>query len=82
MLLDDYERIRRPAAQSVLALAGRLTDAATIRGAQKRKLRNFVLSTVGRLPVVRTKLAFSLSGLARRDAVWPPEVAPGATRRP
>jgi 2-polyprenyl-6-methoxyphenol hydroxylase-like FAD-dependent oxidoreductase len=72
-LLDDYERMRRPAAQSVLALASRLTEAATMKGVEKRKVRNLVLSTFGKLSVVRDKLALNLSGLSRRDAVWPPD---------
>ena len=42
--LDDYERLRRPAAAEVLALANRLTMLATMRGPVRRSLRNLLLS--------------------------------------
>lgn len=66
--LDQYETMRRPAAQQVLAMAGRMTDAAIMRSPLKRMLRNFLLATITRLPAVRKKLSMALSGLARRSA--------------
>jgi len=66
--LDQYETLRRPAAAKVLSLAGRLTEAATFHAPWKRRLRNFVLSTVARMPSFRTRLALNLSGIARRSA--------------
>lgn len=66
--LDRYERLRRPAAEQVLALAGRLTAAATLKAPWKRRLRNVVLSLIARLPSFRRRLALNLSGVARRSA--------------
>ena len=37
-VLDDYARIRRPAAQEVLALASRLTRIATLRSGPARRI--------------------------------------------
>ncbi len=71
-LLDEFERLRRPAASHVLQLADRLTRAATLNGKRRRRLRNFILSLAGRLAPLRRKLALNLSGLSRRGAVWPP----------
>ena len=65
--LDEYERLRRPAAEKVLGLAGRLTAMATVEGATKRRMRNALLRTVGLLPPFRRRLQMQLSGLARRD---------------
>jgi 2-polyprenyl-6-methoxyphenol hydroxylase-like FAD-dependent oxidoreductase len=64
--LDEYERLRRPAAQQVLDLAGRITAVATVRGAARRHLRNALLRSVGRLPAFRRRLQLQLSGIARR----------------
>jgi 2-polyprenyl-6-methoxyphenol hydroxylase-like FAD-dependent oxidoreductase len=66
--LDRYEALRRPAAQQVLALAGRLTGMATTQGAARRTLRNFALRAMGRLPAARRRLEMNLSGLSRRGA--------------
>jgi 2-polyprenyl-6-methoxyphenol hydroxylase-like FAD-dependent oxidoreductase len=66
--LDQYEALRRPAAADVLALAGRLTTAATLRAPVLRGLRNAAFSVATRLPGVRRRLAMSLSGLSRRNA--------------
>ena len=66
--LDQYERLRRPAAVQVLGLAGRLTNMATLKNAPGRLIRNAVLRTVGLLPIVRNRLQMSLSGLSRRSA--------------
>lgn len=66
--LDEYERLRRPAAVQVLGLAGRLTNMATLKSGPRRAIRNTVLRTVGLLPMVRSRLQMSLSGLSRRAA--------------
>jgi 2-polyprenyl-6-methoxyphenol hydroxylase-like FAD-dependent oxidoreductase len=65
-LLDDYARLRRPAAQAVLALSGRLTRIATAHG-PLRLLRNLALRTLDRSPSFKRKLALDLSGLSRRN---------------
>jgi 2-polyprenyl-6-methoxyphenol hydroxylase-like FAD-dependent oxidoreductase len=66
--LDDYEKLRRPAAVQVLELAGRLTGMATVKGTPRRLMRNALLRILGLLPVVRQRLQMQLSGLARRAA--------------
>jgi 2-polyprenyl-6-methoxyphenol hydroxylase-like FAD-dependent oxidoreductase len=66
--LDDYESLRRPAAELVLGLAGRLTGMATVKGTLRRQMRNALLRTLGLLPFVRQRLQMQLSGLARRAA--------------
>ncbi|MFL6605721.1 MAG: FAD-dependent oxidoreductase [Steroidobacteraceae bacterium] len=66
--LDEYERLRRPAAVQVLGLAGRLTNMATLKSAPQRLMRNAVLRTAGLLPIVRNRLQMGLSGLSRRAA--------------
>lgn len=65
-LLDEYARVRRPAAEAVLHLASRLTRVATARSAPGRKLRNLLLRLLDRLPPFKRKLSLGLSGLARR----------------
>ncbi|MEU8402650.1 FAD-dependent monooxygenase [Nonomuraea sp. NPDC048892] len=64
-LLDAYAGARRPVAEKVVRLASRLTSLATASAAL-RPLRNAVLRLAGRLPVVRRRLAWQLSGLDRR----------------
>jgi 2-polyprenyl-6-methoxyphenol hydroxylase-like FAD-dependent oxidoreductase len=66
--LDIYEAQRRPAAQQVLQLAGRLTRMATTKGAPQRFLRNMILRTISLSPTFRRRLAMDLSGLSRRAA--------------
>ena len=65
-LLDDYAAARRPAAEKVLGLAGKLTRIATIRSAPGRALRNLVLRVLNHVPAFKRKLAMNLSGLSRR----------------
>jgi len=78
--LDQYEDLRRPAAEEVLALAGRLTAMAILKGRLRRTLRNIVFRLVGALPPLRRRLELSLSGLSRRAAAVLP--APqAATKR-
>lgn len=65
-VLDQYEQLRRPAAVEVLALSGRLTNIATMRGGLRQALRNAVLSFVNAVPATRRKLTMGLSGLSRK----------------
>ncbi len=64
-VLDDYAHVRRPAAQGVLALAGRMTRIATVRSTVLRRLRNGVLRILNRAPPFKRTLSLSFSGLAR-----------------
>ncbi|MBE1583756.1 FAD-dependent oxidoreductase [Nonomuraea angiospora] len=64
-LLDSYAGIRRPVAEKVVALASRLTGLANATSA-RRPLRNLVLGLAGKIPAVRRRLAWQLSGLDRR----------------
>lgn len=63
--LDAYGTTRRPVAQQVIALADRLTRMATARPGL-RAVRNLVLRTLARVPMVRHQLAWRLSGLVYR----------------
>jgi 2-polyprenyl-6-methoxyphenol hydroxylase-like FAD-dependent oxidoreductase len=72
--LDQYERLRKPAAEQVLGLAGRLTGMAMARGATRRLARNTLLRILGRLPPARRRLQMQLSGLARRAASQVPAI--------
>jgi len=73
--LDEYERLRRPAAQQVLGLASRLTGLAMVRGPVRRLARNSLLRVLGLLPPVRRRLQLQLSGIARRAASLVSEAA-------
>jgi 2-polyprenyl-6-methoxyphenol hydroxylase-like FAD-dependent oxidoreductase len=66
-VLDDYAQTRRPAAQSVLALAGRLTRIATVRSVPVRRIRNLVLRFLDRVPAFKRQMALGFSGLGRRQ---------------
>ena len=63
--LDAYGEQRRPIAKQIVALADRLTRLATVRPGL-RQLRNLILGSVARLPMVRRRLAWQLSGLVYR----------------
>jgi 2-polyprenyl-6-methoxyphenol hydroxylase-like FAD-dependent oxidoreductase len=63
--LDAYGRARRPIAGQVVKLADRLTRLATVAPAWRR-VRNLLLSTLARLPRMRRRLAWQLSGLVYR----------------
>jgi 2-polyprenyl-6-methoxyphenol hydroxylase-like FAD-dependent oxidoreductase len=65
--LDGYGAQRRPAAEKVLALAGRLTGMATTRGASRQFVRNTLLSALNMLPPARRRIELNLSGLAREE---------------
>ncbi|NEW34845.1 NAD(P)-binding protein [Nocardia cyriacigeorgica] len=64
-LLDDLAAARRRTAQNVVSMAGRLTDMATA-SARKRPIRNTAMRAAGKVPAVRRRLAWRLSGLDRR----------------
>jgi 2-polyprenyl-6-methoxyphenol hydroxylase-like FAD-dependent oxidoreductase len=64
-LLDRYGATRRPVAERVVAFADRLTRLATV-GRRWRPVRNTLLRSVSRIPRVRERLAWQLSGLANR----------------
>jgi 2-polyprenyl-6-methoxyphenol hydroxylase-like FAD-dependent oxidoreductase len=63
--LRDYARTRPPAARKVARLADRLAVVATMSRAW-RPARNAVLGLAGKVPAVRRRLAWQLSGLNRR----------------
>ncbi|MCF3642355.1 FAD-dependent monooxygenase [Rhizobium sp. TRM95111] len=68
--LDEYERLRRPAAVEVLSLAERLTRIATVHNPVVKRLRNAALRVATSIPLVRRRMLMSVSGLARaRNAV-------------
>ncbi|MBD3731412.1 MAG: FAD-dependent monooxygenase [Sphingopyxis sp.] len=77
-LLDAYGARRRPAAEAVLGLAGRLTKLALVRGRVRRGVRNLLLRALDRVPPFKAKLALQLSGIARRELA----VAPGGDAGP
>jgi 2-polyprenyl-6-methoxyphenol hydroxylase-like FAD-dependent oxidoreductase len=88
-VLDTYQELRHPAATQVLALAGRLTAMATMRGSTKLALRNAALSFINLLPPVRRRISMQLSGLSRRalahlpgDKPQPPASADAVRGRP
>jgi 2-polyprenyl-6-methoxyphenol hydroxylase-like FAD-dependent oxidoreductase len=66
-VLDQYQSLRRPAAEKVLGLAGRLTNLATMRNPAKRHVRNAIFSMVNHLPFVKHGVTMNLSGLSRRQ---------------
>ena len=83
-VLDSYADIRRPAARKVLALAGRLTDVATVRSRPARIVRNAVLRLLDHLPAFKRRLMLGLSGLDRRrfTCLAPKSIAGDAIREP
>ncbi|MBX7187759.1 MAG: FAD-dependent monooxygenase [Vicinamibacteria bacterium] len=66
--LDKYETLRRPAAQQVLGLTGRLTHMAVMKGAPRRLVRNAALRTLNLIPAARRRIEMNLSGLSREAA--------------
>jgi 2-polyprenyl-6-methoxyphenol hydroxylase-like FAD-dependent oxidoreductase len=64
--LDQYQSLRRPAAEQVLGLAGRLTSLATMKNPVKRRVRNAVFSLLNHLSPAKRTLAMNLSGLSRQ----------------
>ena len=73
--LELYGTLRRPAAASVLALAGRLTMLATMRGTAKRVMRNALFWLVNRIGPAKRALMMNLSGLAREKLAQLPQAA-------
>lgn len=63
--LDEYERLRRPAAADVLKIAERLTRIATVRNPVMKLVRNAALRTIAFLPGTRRSLLMNMSGLSR-----------------
>ena len=72
--LDLYETLRRPAAEQVLEVAGRLTSMATTKSPLKRLARNAMLSFANMNPAVKRRIAMNLSGLARAELAYLPPV--------
>ena len=63
--LDAYGAERRPVAKQVVAFADVLTRLATVRPGL-RVLRNIVLAALSRVPAIRGRMAWRLSGLVYR----------------
>jgi 2-polyprenyl-6-methoxyphenol hydroxylase-like FAD-dependent oxidoreductase len=81
-VLDAYARLRRPAAQQVLALADRLTRMATIRYAPLRFMRNLMLRALNHLAPFKRAVALNLSGIARRQFSQLPSSSASMSARP
>jgi 2-polyprenyl-6-methoxyphenol hydroxylase-like FAD-dependent oxidoreductase len=64
-VLDAYSQARRPIAEQVLTLTGRLTRMATLPK-PLRPVRNTAMGLAAHLPAVRNGLAWRLSGLVYR----------------
>ncbi|NEW27460.1 FAD-dependent monooxygenase [Nocardia cyriacigeorgica] len=64
-ILDELAAGRRSTAEAVVSIASRLTDVATV-SAKLRPFRNAAMRLAGKLPAVRHRLAWQLSGLNRR----------------
>lgn len=64
-ILDELATGRRSTAEAVVSIASRLTDVATV-SAKLRPFRNAAMRLAGKLPAVRHRLAWQLSGLNRR----------------
>ncbi|HEX8224658.1 MAG TPA: FAD-dependent monooxygenase [Allosphingosinicella sp.] len=80
-LLDLYAELRRPAAEQVLHLAGRLTKMAMLRSPMARFGRNLLLRILNRFGRFRRMMAMNLSGLGRRalaELGGPPCAPPAA----
>jgi 2-polyprenyl-6-methoxyphenol hydroxylase-like FAD-dependent oxidoreductase len=67
-LLDSYERERRPVARGVVATTDRLTRLATMNSPLARRIRNFLISMVGRIGLLPRRLA---ENLAELDVAYP-----------
>jgi 2-polyprenyl-6-methoxyphenol hydroxylase-like FAD-dependent oxidoreductase len=65
LALDAYGAARRPVAQQVVKFADVLTRLATVRPGL-RAVRNAVLGCAARLPAMRSRMAWRLSGLVYR----------------
>jgi 2-polyprenyl-6-methoxyphenol hydroxylase-like FAD-dependent oxidoreductase len=67
--LDQYEILRRPAAQKVLALADRLTKVALVHSIWGKLLRSMIFGILNLSSAFKRKVQLSLSGLDRREFV-------------
>ncbi|TPL78723.1 FAD-dependent monooxygenase [Mesorhizobium sp. B2-3-13] len=79
--LELYETLRRPAAQEVIDLAGRLTGMALTRTPFRRFLRNLVLGFVNINPIAKRKISLKLSGLSRADMAKLPAPSQSGVRK-
>lgn len=80
--LNLYEGLRRPAAQEVIELAGRLTSMALTRAPLLRVLRNVALGLVNRIPAIKRGITLKLSGLSRaKMATLPAPSQPGVRKQ-
>ncbi|MEO5758022.1 MAG: FAD-dependent monooxygenase [Mesorhizobium sp.] len=80
--LDLYETLRRPAAQEVIELAGRLTGMALVRTPVRCVLRNLVLGVVNMMPFAKRQISLKLSGLSRaKMARLPAPSRPGVRKQ-
>lgn len=73
--LDAYGAMRRPAAERVLGLSGRLTTMATVPGTLRRAARNAALAAAGRIGPLKRRLLLELSGLGRAHLARLPDAA-------
>jgi 2-polyprenyl-6-methoxyphenol hydroxylase-like FAD-dependent oxidoreductase len=64
--LDEYDRVRRPVAERVVAFTDRMTRMATLRTPRARAVRNTVVGWIGRIPAFRRWMAMELSELRNR----------------
>jgi 2-polyprenyl-6-methoxyphenol hydroxylase-like FAD-dependent oxidoreductase len=64
--LDEYDRVRRPVAERVVAFTDRMTRMATLRTPRARALRNTAVGWIGRIPAFRRWMAMELSELRNR----------------
>jgi 2-polyprenyl-6-methoxyphenol hydroxylase-like FAD-dependent oxidoreductase len=79
--LDAYAAERRPIARQIVGFADRLTRLATVPRLL-RPLRNGVIGALARLPGVRRRLAWQLSGLSYRHAQHRADTLPDACTTP
>ncbi|MGE3990574.1 FAD-dependent oxidoreductase [Pseudorhodoplanes sp.] len=77
--LDLYGELRRPAAEEVLTLSGRLTAMATMRNPLRQFVRNLALSAINLVPSARRRMEMNLSGLARASLAVLPASSPAQT---
>lgn len=80
-LLASYCAERSPVAEHVLAMAGRMTRVATMRGGASRRLRDRLARVVLALPPARRRLRDDLSELGVADRASPIVRDAGAGRR-
>jgi 2-polyprenyl-6-methoxyphenol hydroxylase-like FAD-dependent oxidoreductase len=68
-VLKDYERARRPVAESGIRLTRRLSGIATMHGPWGIKVRNRMLRFLGYWPPARQHLAYRIAGYSRGPIV-------------